>query len=760
MTPAYELSPALFPFQRDIVEWSLERDRCAVFADTGLGKALMQCEWARVRHEQTGGRVLILAPLAVSKQTEREAVKFGIDGVRAVRDPSESDAPILVTNYERLHLFRDHEWSALVLDESSILKSVDSRTRADLTAWAKSIEYRLCCTATPAPNDHPELGNHAEFLGVLTRAQMLGQYFVHDESEVAVQHWRLKKHAQEAFWRWVASWAISVRRPSDLGYEDGDYSLPELDVDYVWVGDETDEPASTLKERREARLGSTEERVAACAAAIAAEPDEPWIVWCDFNRESEALSTSIPEAVEVRGSDKPERKEQALIDFSEGRTRVLITKPTIAGFGLNWQHCSRMAFVGLSDSYEQWYQAVRRCWRFGQTRPVQVRVFTSPAERLVIENVQRKAKAAEHMMEQITQYLSDARAARDTSTYERDVARGTDWTLYQADCRDALQEVEGESVGLSVFSPPFPGMYVYSDSPRDMGNTHDLGEFSRMMRPLADDLLRVTMPGRTCAIHLCQTTAQKVRDGHVGVKDFRGHVIRTMQRAGWIYYGEVCIDKNPQIKAIRTKDQGLMFKSLAKDSARMHMALADYVLQFKKPGDNPEPIPAGISDRYDNPDGWITNDEWIEWAAPVWYRQTEDYPGGIRETDVLNVRQARDERDERHLAPLQLGVIERCVKLWSAPGDLVLSPFAGIGSEGVVALQLKRRFVGVELKPSYFRVACRNLAEQEDTGQVTKPKSATKPTPKPTAVEAGAPSLLSDAYADWLASKRAATAVA
>jgi DNA modification methylase len=184
------------------------------------------------------------------------------------------------------------------------------------------------------------------------------------------------------------------------------------------------------------------------------------------------------------------------------------------------------------------------------------------------------------------------------------------------------------------------------------------------------------------------------------------------------------------------------------------------VLQFKKPGDNPEPIPAGISDRYDNPDGWITNDEWIEWAAPVWYRQTEDYPGGIRETDVLNVRQARDERDERHLAPLQLGVIERCVKLWSAPGDLVLSPFAGIGSEGVVALQLKRRFVGVELKPSYFRVACRNLAEQEDTGQVTKPKSATKPTPKPTAVEAGAPSLLSDAYAEWLASKRAATAVA
>jgi len=707
-----------FPFQADILKWALERDRCAIFADTGLGKALMQLEWASAIQPRHGGRTLILAPLAVARQTEREAKKFGIEGVAAVRHPADSDDPILVTNYERLHLFQDREWGALVLDESSMLKSVDSKTRDWLTTWAKPIRYRLCCTATPAPNDHTELGNHAEFLGVMTRQQMLGEFFVHDEDQVAVQHSRLKCHAQRAFWQWVAGWAIAVRRPSDLGHDDDGYLLPPLKLIHEWLGDgrvDVDRlfpvEARTLDERREARLASTDDRVAACATAIALEPDEPWIIWCDYNRESEALAKAIPGAVEIRGSDTPERKEQALLDFSEGRLKILVTKPTIAGFGLNWQHCARVAFVGLSDSYEQWYQAVRRCWRFGQTRPVEVFVFASEGERVVIENVQRKAKEAELMMEQIVRYLADARTAKQPGAYHRDVAEGDGWTLHLGDCTEIVTELEPDSVGLSVFSPPFPGMYVYSASERDMGNTHNLREFVGMMRPLARDLLRVTVPGRTCAIHLCQTTAQKVRDGYVGIKDFRGHVIRLMERQGWIYYGEVCIDKDPQVKAIRTKDQGLLFKTLARDSSKMHMALGDYVLQFRKPGENPLPIHAGVSERYGNPDGWITQEEWIEWAAPVWYRAGEGYPGGIRETDVLNVSQARDERDERHAAPLQLGVIERCVKLWSAPDDLVFSPFAGVGSEGVVALRLDRRFIGAELKPSYWETACRNLAE-------------------------------------------------
>lgn len=294
-----------------------------------------------------------------------------------------------------------------------------------------------------------------------------------------------------------------------------------------------------------------------------------------------------------------------------------------------------------------------------------------------------------------------------------DEKQGDRWRLMLGDCVERTAEVETESVGLSVFSPPFPGMYVYSDSPRDMGNAHNITELIEHYSYLIPELLRVVKPGRSCCVHLCQSLSIKYLDGFSGIKDFRGAVIQAMEDGGWIYYGEVCIDKDPQVKAIRTKDQGLLFKSLANDSSRMHMALADYLLQFRKPGENAEPIRAGISKRYGNEDGWITAEEWIEWAAPVWYRASEHYPGGIRETDVLNAAVAREDRDERHIAPLQLGVIERAVKLWSNPGDTVFSPFAGIGSEGYVALQHERRFIGVELKQSYFDTACRNLAAAE-----------------------------------------------
>lgn len=285
-----------------------------------------------------------------------------------------------------------------------------------------------------------------------------------------------------------------------------------------------------------------------------------------------------------------------------------------------------------------------------------------------------------------------------------------DYALYNGDAIELIEGVPDNSIGLSVFSPPFPGMYAYTDSVKDIGNATSQQQLIDHFSFLIPGLFRATVPGRSCCVHLCQSVAFKGTDGYIGIKDFRGDIIRAMEKAGWIYYGEVCIEKNPQLKAIRTKDAGLLFKSLASDSARMHMALADYVIQFRKPGDNPIPIRAGISKRYDNPDGWITSDEWIEWANPIWKMHGPNEPNGIRETNVLeNYRSARDSDDEKHLCPLQLDVIERCVKLWSAPGDTVLSPFAGVGSEGYVALKLGRRFVGFELKSSYYAVAAENL---------------------------------------------------
>jgi DNA modification methylase len=406
-----------------------------------------------------------------------------------------------------------------------------------------------------------------------------------------------------------------------------------------------------------------------------------------------------------------------MLDFAAGRIRVLVTKPSIAGFGMNWQHCSHMAFVGLSDSYEQFYQAVRRCWRFGQHNEVECYIITAETEGAVVKNIERKEAQARDMMDNIVEHMAalslGGESSRQEMDYQEDIAHGRDWTLYLGDCIERIKEIGDASVDLSIFSPPFPGMYAYTNSAHDIGNTTSIEEFMTHFAYLAPELLRVTAPGRKCCVHLMQLTAMMSRDGYIGIKDYRGKTIEMMQAAGWIYAGEVTIDKNPQIQATRNKERGLLFKTLATDSSKMRMALADYLIYFVKPGENTHPIRAGISARYENPNGWITEQEWIEWAAPVWYRQTKDYPGGIRETDVLNVLQARETDDERHLCPLQLGVIERAVKLWSAPGETVFSPFTGIGSEGHESIRLGRKFVGIELKKSYWLSAQRNLNKAE-----------------------------------------------
>lgn len=411
------LHPSLFAFQCDIVKWAIKRGRAAIFADTGLGKTPMQLEWARHIHAHTGRDVLILAPLAVGFQTVREADKFGI-GATLCRDASDLRPGINVTNYERLHHYNAEVFGGLVLDESSILKSFDGTTRKSITEYGQRIPYRLACTATPAPNDTDELANHSEFLGLMTSKEMLALYFRQDGN--TTHKWRLKGHAAGDFWRWVGSWAAAVRSPADLGYiEEGrHFSLPPLHSRQLSVGVETSEEgrlfaveARTLAERREARRESISERVALAAATVAAQPDEPWVIWCDLNKESDALVKAIPGAVQVKGSDSPEYKEQNLTAFATGEVRVLVTKPSIAGFGLNWQHCARMIFVGLSDSFERLFQATRRCWRYGQTRPVEVYIVTADREGAVVENIRRKEKQAKYMLEELVKHSNIRRTA-------------------------------------------------------------------------------------------------------------------------------------------------------------------------------------------------------------------------------------------------------------------------------------------------------------------------------------------------------------
>jgi hypothetical protein len=384
------------------------RARAAIFADCGLGKTPIQLEWAHRVYQETGGDVLILAPLAVSSQTAREGEKFSVP-VAVCREESDVRSGVNIANYERLGRFQHLDWAGVVLDESSILKAFDGKTRAALIEWAQRFPYRLCCTATPSPNDYMELGGHADFLGVLSHKQMLAEFFVNDG--ISAGSWRLKGHARDLYWRWIASWARALRSPADLGYHDDHFDLPRLEVETISVdADSVSEdrlfsvPVATLQERRQARRESISERVD-IAQAIVNGSDEPWVVWCDLNAESDALSRAIPDAVEVRGSDHPDVKEERLIAFSSGESRVIVTKPSIAGWGLNWQHCHNVLFVGLSDSYEQYYQAVRRCWRFGQTRPVRVVIVASNREQAVLENVRRKERQAMEMFEEIVEAM-------------------------------------------------------------------------------------------------------------------------------------------------------------------------------------------------------------------------------------------------------------------------------------------------------------------------------------------------------------------
>ncbi len=693
----------LFAWQRQVAGWAIRKGRAALFEECGLGKTLQQLEWANQVANHCDGPVLILTPLAVAKQTESEAVKFGY-AAKVVAEESEiTGSGIYITNYDKLDHFDGINFAGVALDESSILKNFTGKTRKRLTERFAETQFRLCCTATPSPNDYAEFGQHADFLGVCSPMQMLATFFVNDTFNTG--DWRLKKHAERSFWEWVSSWAACVSKPSDIGFSDDGYELPALHLNTVVVDVDEVDGAQEGEMFRVATLSATtmhkEMRMTAQrrvdeVANLVNSSDESWIVWCNTNLESDLLKKAILGSVEVKGSDTARFKENAAGDFTCGKTRVLISKSGIFGYGMNWQHCRNVAFVGLSYSFEDFYQALRRSYRFGQAREVNAYIIHATTEGAIMKTIRRKMEQHQQMQTQMkiaAECFREIESKKLTMKTSIDKQTGEGWELYHGDCVRVAKELPDHSADFSVFSPPFADLFTYSDDLQDMGNCDGLDDFTKHFEILIAEMARVMVPGREIAVHCVDLLATKWKHGAIQFQDFSGEIIRAFWRHGFLFHSRICIWKSPVTEMQRTKAHGLLHATLKKDSADSRIGCADYLLVFRAPGKNPKPITKN-SDDY--PVSW-----WQEVASPVWMT--------VDQGNVLNKQGAKDHKDEKHICPLQLDVIERAVTLWSNPGDLVWSPFAGIGSEGFKSLQLGRRFIGSELKESYFNQACQNL---------------------------------------------------
>jgi len=693
-----QINKMLFDFQRDIVTWACKKGRAAIFADTGLGKTFMQLEFAKNANKNTSGKTIIFAPLSVNEQTIQEAKKLNLE---VTRYNINDDIDIKICNYENIDKINPDDYKAVVLDESSILKSVDSVTRKKIIEFSVNIKYRLACTATPAPNDISEIANHTEFLGIMKREEMLSKFFYNDGSD-----WRIKGHGIEAFYRWMATWGMFIKYPSDLGYKDDGFKLPKLNFegryfDYEFKKEDTlfDMGFSGIEDRMKIRKDTIKTKIEMIQKEVNAN-NEQSIIWCGLNQEAEQLYSVIENSVNLKGDDSDDDKIDKIKRFKSGDIKVLITKPKIAGFGLNFQNCHNVHFFGLSDSYESYYQCIRRCYRFGQKKPVNVYIWLAGNEKLVLENVKQKEIVAEQVSRSVIKYVKNYEQEEikgqkhQKDTYMTKKEKTENYEIYQGDSCEVLKELPSNSVDFMVFSPPFASLYTYSPSERDLGNCQDDKEFFIHFEFIIKELERIIKPGRNIAVHCMNLPTKIISHGYIGIRDFRGDIIRAFERNNMIYHAEVCIQKNPQAAAIRTHAKGLMFKQMHKDSSWSRMGLADYICVFRKKGENEKPI---VSD--------LTNDEWIKYAHPIWT--------DIRETHTLNSRESKSEKDEKHICPLQLDVIERCIRLWSNKGEVVLSPFAGIGSEGYIAIKHNRKFIGVELKPEYFTTMINNLTKAE-----------------------------------------------
>ena len=708
------LNESLKPFQRAVVKWALKRGRAALFEDTGLGKTIQQLAWADEVANHTNGNVIIFAPLCVALQTVREGERFGIT-VNYCRNQDHVKPGVNITNYEMMDRFDLSLFVGVVLDESDIISNRDGKTRNYMIDVCSVVPYRLCCTATPSPNDFMEIGNQAEFLGIMSMSEMLAMYFVNDGSDT--QKWVLKGHGKVKFWEWMATWSVCIRSPADIGFDGDEYILPPLNmIGHVVESKATDslfpDIAAGLLGRNQARKDSVDDRVAKCAEIVNSS-NEQWVIWCHLNTEAELLCHSIPGAVDLSGSDSIEHKEQTINGFLDGSIRVVVSKPKILGAGLNLQCCHNTAFVGLSDSWRQYYQAIRRFYRFGQTKIVNVHVVSAESEGAVVSNIKRKEDQNNTMGAEMVKHMSVAMQkeifgmSQEKSEYERAVIKTDDYEIHLADCVDLAKEIETGTIDYTIFSPPFESMYVFSNHLRDMGNS-TREQFYQHFKFLVDEMLRITRPGRLLSFHCMNLPTSKTNDGYIGIRDFRGHLIQLFIDAGWIYHSEVCIWKNPVVAMQRTKALGLLHKTIRKDSSMSRQGIADYLVTMRKPGENDKPV-VHYRDEAEckENDGDIVNifpvELWQQYASPVWM--------DIDQSNTLNYREGRDDDDVKHIAPLQLEIVERALHLWTAPGDRVFTPFLGIGTEVYCAVKMGRKGIGSELKRSYFDLAIKNCAD-------------------------------------------------
>ncbi|KKQ04447.1 MAG: methylase N-4/N-6 domain protein [Candidatus Moranbacteria bacterium GW2011_GWF1_36_4] len=692
-----KLNKHLFDFQKHIVKKSLKSGKYAIFADCGLGKTIMQLEWAFQVAKKTKKPVLILCPLAVSGQTINEGEKFKIEVIKY----DGSNFPIQIINYEQLDNINVELFSGVILDESSILKNFTGHYKNLIINTFKKTPYKLACTATPSPNDLNEIGNHSEFLDVLDAQDMRSKWFVRDQG---MNNYRLKNHAKTDFYGWISSWATMITNPADIGFDGTNFILPKLQqieheiITDVKVGsglifNESAVNATNfnkvLRETKEKRLQKVVEICEKIKGQI--------LIWVKQNEEGDWLQKKLENCKEVKGSDSTEYKEKTLLGFANNEFKILITKAKIAQFGMNFQNCSTQIFPSLDFSFEAYYQQIRRSYRFGQKNEVNIHLIKTDTMENVVKSIEKKERQFLEMQQEMNKNINNVKYGL-LDTYERREFKNNDVLLIKGDSCIEIKTIPDNSVDLIIFSPPFSSLFTYSNYVHDMGNNENHEEFFKQYAFLLKDLFRILKPGRLMCCHTKDLGVYKNFSGYTGMFDFTGEHTKAVLNEEFKLHSKITIWCDPVLEMQRTKTQRLLYKQVTSDSSKTGIGMAEYITIFKKWDGSSEELWEPITNLSKSN---FPLDIWQKWASPVWM--------DIKRTDVLNGKEGTALGDEKHIAPLQLEVIHRLIHLWSNEGEIIFTPFLGIGSEIYKAVKNNRKGIGIELKDSYFDTAVKNV---------------------------------------------------